>query len=256
MKHLLSALAVLLALVAIALSWTARPTQRSVDAAGGDVDLGPLLARIEALERRLGEVEQDRRQSVLAPPSGSVVERVGAPGDTELLARLARLEEALAELATRHAAARESAPQPRAEPARNSAVELAELHQRARDASRSEAERLQALRALRGQREPNGVDARLAVLDDMIRLAQASTDAATRADVWRQLSNVTDARLKQPLLDALAFDGNTKVREEAAETLADFLPDGQVASALHNAAENDSDPGVRRQAASSLLGGR
>jgi len=58
-----------------------------------------------------------------------------------------------------------------------------------------------------------------------------------------------------PLLDALAHDTSTKAREEAAETLADFLPDARVEAALRDAMDSDPDRSVRRQAARSLTGG-
>jgi hypothetical protein len=74
--------------------------------------------------------------------------------------------------------------------------------------------------------------------------------------VWRQLSHLTDPRLRQPLLDTLAYDEHAEAREEAAETLEDFLPDLGIEGALRLAAENDPDAGVRRQAASSLAGAR
>ncbi len=87
-----------------------------------------------------------------------------------------------------------------------------------------------------------------------LELARTLSKGETRADVWRQLSHVTDRRLRQPLLDALAYDEHAKAREEAAETLADFLPDRAVEGALRAAMENDVDAGVRRQAAESLAG--
>jgi HEAT repeat protein len=72
--------------------------------------------------------------------------------------------------------------------------------------------------------------------------------------VWRQLSGVTDRRLLQPLLDALAFDTSVNAREEAAETLSDFLPDPAAESALRHAADNDPDEGVREDAREYLDG--
>jgi hypothetical protein len=67
---------------------------------------------------------------------------------------------------------------------------------------------------------------------------------------------VKDPRLRQPLLDALAFDAHPKAREEAAETLAGFMPDAVVEAALNAAAANDADEAVRRQAKHSLAGER
>ncbi len=124
----------------------------------------------------------------------------------------------------------------------------------ARDALASEAERLDALRGLRGNHHADGTDARLAVLPEMIHLAETTQEAATRADVWRQLSHVTDRSLLAPLVYSLQNDASDEVREEAAETLADFLPDPVAKSALEYAAQHDPDDGVRRQAADSLGG--
>ena len=124
----------------------------------------------------------------------------------------------------------------------------------AKNYAATEEQRLEALASLRGMRNPDGSDARLDVLDEMIVLAETSTKGAVRADVWRQMSHVTDPRLRDPLLRALAGDAHAKAREEAAETLADFLPDAWVEQALRQAAEGDADAGVRRQSQASLNG--
>jgi HEAT repeat protein len=120
----------------------------------------------------------------------------------------------------------------------------------------TEEEMLAALRALRMGRYADGRDPRLDVLQEMIRLGESSQDEAARADVWRQLSRVKDPSLLQPLLRALSSDPSAKVREEAAETLGDFLPDASARNALQFAAENDASPDVRSQCYESLGSGR
>lgn len=256
MKHWPSFVALSLAVIAIGLGWTARAPGRQPDVPSAAVDLAPLVARIEALERRLTESERVVAHPSVAPLSAPVRESAqAAPSTTkdELEERLKRLEAQLTQFATNQQPVRgmPAAPLPS-----ERKVDLGELHRTVRDATRTEEERMRALGDLRGQREADGSDARLAVLDEMILLAQTSTNAKTRADVWRQMSHVTDPRLKRPLLDALSFDTSAKSREEAAETLADFLPDAQVDAALRAAAQNDTDQGVRRQAGASLAGGR
>ncbi len=123
---------------------------------------------------------------------------------------------------------------------------------RALDSGNSVEDRLAALKSLRFSRieEP---DARTPdVVASMIDLVQTSADAGVRADIYRQLDGVTDPNLLQPLLDSLANDEHPEVREEAAETLAKYLPDDQVDAALRHAEAHDEDEGVREQAAESL----
>ncbi len=127
---------------------------------------------------------------------------------------------------------------------------------RGNDRNSTPEEMLLALRRLRGRTLEDGTDARLPVLFAMIELSQTSQDGEVRADVWRQLDGVTDPSLLTPLLDALANDPHPRAREEAAESLAAFLPDPNVEAALRYAMENDEDAGVRRQAAESLSGRR
>jgi HEAT repeat protein len=56
----------------------------------------------------------------------------------------------------------------------------------------------------------------------------------------------------QPLLLSMQTDADAKVREEAAETLGDYLDQPGVQQALRTASGSDADPAVRRQALSSL----
>lgn len=250
MKQLPAFLALFVALVAIGMSWMWRAPEPVVRAT---VDLAPLVERIERLERREQESGRPVEKESAAPLSAPMQERVESKTTGELEAKLAELEARLSKFAVNEKPTRGAAgavmPSERK-------VDVGELHRTARDATRTEEERLRALGDLRGLRDADGSDARLAVLDDMLLLAQTSTNEKTRADVWRQLSHVTDARLKRPLLDALAFDTSAKAREEAAETLADFLPDAHVDAALRAASQNDADQAVRRQAGASLAGGR
>ncbi len=117
-------------------------------------------------------------------------------------------------------------------------------------------EMISALRTLRGNHLEDGTDARLPVLPSMIELARTSVDGDVRADVWRQLSGVTAPELVAPLLDALAHDTDAGAREEAAETLADYLPDPAIEAALRYAMEHDEARNVQRQAERSLGNGR
>lgn len=92
--------------------------------------------------------------------------------------------------------------------------------------------------------------------DDVVRemvLAYYSTDNEnSRADIFRQLDGVTTPELKVPLLEAVSQSANSRVRAEAADTLANYLPDPDVKGWLEHLAANDPTPRVRREAQRSL----
>lgn len=132
-------------------------------------------------------------------------------------------------------------------------LNLDELTARALDPGATEELKIRALQRLRGEKLADGSDARSpAVVAEMIVIGEGSADARLRADAWRQISGVRDPQLVAPLIASLANDPDPTVREEAAETLGDFLPDGNVKSALQYAMEHDVADRVRRQAAESL----
>ena len=262
MKNAAPALiALVVAVLALAVALFRAP-ERPLDApaslaaapSGAD-GLGPRIASLEA------EVAKHAEEIAFLRSSPSTArEEVGVPGTEyeDMRARLAELQRELdglraapPTLAKFDASARGPGagavePKPTVE----------DWIRDAKDAVATDEERIAALKQLRGARMPDGTDARLGVLPEMIRLAEDSQNADVRADVWRQLSHVTERSLLQPLLRALQNDPSGEVREEASETLADFLPDPGVESALRFAAENDSDPDVRRQALESLSGRR
>jgi hypothetical protein len=111
------------------------------------------------------------------------------------------------------------------------------------------------------------VDAKLAALgvlrsanarsDDVVRqlvlVYYGTTNLAVRADIFRQLNEVKTPELKHPLLEGVSDSAqSTALREEATESLADYLPDPDVSAWLHHLAANEPDPKVRNQAAKSL----
>ncbi len=238
---LVSALAVVLAL------------RRSPDAANGttraaEVNDRSWVERLDRVEARMAELERRMSAPQLAQPP-VVTREVSAGASGEKLDELVKRVEAL------------ERPQPEKDSVNLGRVRVMDETEKlaaskavAKNYAATEEQRVEALARLRGMRNPDGSDARLDVLDDVIALAETSTQGAVRADVWRQLSHVTDPRLRDPLLRALAGDAHAKAREEAAETLADFLPDAWVEQALRRAAEGDADAGVRRQAQASLNG--
>ena len=262
-----------LALAGVALVLTFLPRGSSgadpaVPAAPADgTSLTRLHRRLDDLTQRIEEIESDLE--LRAPVSLTAPEREAEAPGAEVEARMERLEALLQERTSRAersgADGDASERQQQLEQLMRGDVD-AEREERARiveqmngiarDPNEPERERLRALRYLRFQRLADGSDARLGVLPDMIALGEASESGEVRADVWRQLSGVTDASLLGPLLDALARDPFPKAREEAAETLAGFLPDPEVEDALRFAADVDEDRGVREQARAALSGGR
>jgi hypothetical protein len=215
--------------------------------ADAEVRLGAIDARLDLLAEQVARASSQSRPAITPRPFAAESAEPGPLAD-----RLARLEERVAGLTD---AARPAAPRPQSAPTPDPVdvqrtIDL--MTQIARNASASEKDRLEALRKLRGARLPDGTDARLGVVEEMVRLAESSQNENVRADVWRQLSHVTDRSMLSPLLAALQNDASARVREEAAETLADFLPDESVRRALQHAADNDQNPKVRSQAFDSL----
>jgi hypothetical protein len=270
MKNAIAWVAVCLAVVAAVMSAVALQadpwirSQRVVPRAPGEPpseEIGPLASRVGVLEEELSRLRARLEADAMTPAPAPARVAAGESDDPrakEAAERLARLELAVDGLRAAASAHGGTPPTPPARP-RDGALGAADAKRMAemvRDPAATEEQKLAVLGSLRGRRLEDGTDARLSILDDMIQLARTSTQGEARADVWRQLSHVTDARLKQPLLDALAFDAHPKAREEAAETLADFLPDARVEAALRAAAQDDADARVRRQAVESLAGGR
>ena len=221
--------------------------------------------RLAALERKVEELAQQvaaGARADLPAPKRLPVDEVRAGGEIEAIdKRLAKLEERVrkglvprgeneGDLALEELLRRATSREPRR---RGESVEQIEAAiRRGNDPASSPDDMITALRTLRGDRLEDGTDARLPVLSSMIELARVSDDGSVRANVWRNLSGLTAPELLNPLLNALAYDTDASAREEAAETLEDFLPDASVEEALRYAMENDADEDVRRQAGRSF----
>jgi hypothetical protein len=229
------------------------------------VDVGPEVAAavVPNLAARLAELEafaaaEKAKPAPAAVADGSVVraqERQVATVDPELLQRIEALERRLP------AAPATASPEASANQemlsrmiegvfAADIVTKSAADHQRAIvQASATEAEKLTAWRALRGQ--PDGWND--AVVATMVQVGLTSPDPAVRADVWRQAStNRTHAALTPALVQALQLDGDARVREEAAETLRAYVAMPGVRQALETSATSDADASVKRQAQNSL----
>lgn len=188
------------------------------DPAEADSTRHDLAARLTALEERMAALELDR------PAPGA------SQGDLERAALL----EALGRRGRRGRMDEETA--------RTTVL----------DGTRTEQEKLEAWRALRGAEEWGDT-----VVSEMIRLGETSEDPEIRADVWRQADGRDrNTLLVDPMLRALQSDPSPSVRSEAAETLGNYLSEPGVRDALEAAAAHDDSDDVRDEAKSSLEGGR
>lgn len=201
-----------------------------------------LTTRLDALEEAGGEVEVDPRPR----PSASRDDGRNVDASRQLRAFDKRLK--AVEAALRKPQPETTTPRRRIENRGPSPAELVETQLLATKPSATEKERLHALGMLRGV--PGGRNT--AVVAAMVRLAQTSQDAKTRADVWRQLSGAEDPQMVPALLIAVQNDVDSDVREEAAETLGDYSKRPDVAAVLRRIAQSDADERVRRQALRAL----
>lgn len=263
-SRLVSFLALVVSFAALFVAFGDRPQAPAATGAEGDSQIA--ADRLSKIEQRLAELAADIESIGRDQAARPALETAGGPparqtmpqaagyqaGLRALNGRIDRLEKAFRRMALMGAG---QAVTRRIEDRFKSLVDEAtrrkriqEQQQHAKNPSATEQERLRALRELRRM----GKGAREVVLSEMILLGQTSPSAATRADVWRQLSGVTDPRLLPPLLTALAHDPDDKTREEAAETLGDFRNRPEARQALEHAARNDASEDVREQARHAL----
>ncbi|HEX6813500.1 MAG TPA: HEAT repeat domain-containing protein [Planctomycetota bacterium] len=218
-----------------------------------------LTTAVAALREELQQLKRAQLQPEVAPPPAAPLRQEADPASGVRLAaleqRLEQIESELKRLAERPAKAQPTPEQraalAEAEARRN--AELPELLTKFADLRLTEAERLRALSTLRGRTVPGTTrKATHDAADAAIQLVQTSTVAKTRADVWRQMHGAGNARLAPHLVQSLLHDADADVREEAAESLDEYLDQPGVRQALQLASQNDADEKVRRQAARSL----
>jgi len=217
-------------------------------------------AQVDALARRIKTLEEEQVTAKTPVNRERIPVAAGDP-DTlnNLEKRLTRIERQLAILAkqaktTPTASTLIQDTRDESQRVMNKVLNISSHQQCILSPQKSERDKLIAWSNLRGLGKDAWTDN---VVMEMSRIGLTSTDASVRADVWRQ----ADANAKSPLLvpsllKALSSDGDAKVREEAAETLENYKDDLTVKRALETAKQSDADKGVRRQAGSSLSGGR
>lgn len=194
-------------------------------------------ARLAALEARIGELS-------VTPAVAGTVEVSGTPGvNLEHGQRLARLEALLSQpgRATNPAS-------PRGQPVLTASART-ELLRKLSDPSVSEKDKLQALRALR-RVKPFDDDA----LQGALGWLQTSPDPVMRREILQQLDGITNAALRQPLLE-LAASTDAKLRQQAVNNLRDFISDAAVEKQLWEIMQKDPDGKVREEAQEALRKG-
>jgi hypothetical protein len=235
-----------LALVALACA-VAALFFRTAPPPSATAELQPIREELARLTRLVDKAmkARDQQPAAASVPAGETVSQDGVTirqvheWAWGLEQRLVQLEQSLQQAL------------PNGNPSAAPPPDVAQARQAALNVNASAEERLAALRTLRT------ADARSSeVVEAMLRLQANSQDPAVRADIFRQLSGVKDATLKPPLINALLKDAHPKVREEAAETMAPFLTDPYIRSALTSAAQNDTDEKVKAQARETLEGRR
>jgi outer membrane murein-binding lipoprotein Lpp len=218
-----------------------------------DPRVDALAASVQELQRRVAALEAQ-----LAAPRAAVPP---APDDGPAREQVAALERRLAAL-ERPRAARPAMPQDVAAAAHGGVAQPPETKE---DAARREAaqrtildpkasvkDKLAAHEQLR--RVPDAYTP--AMVQELLRIAAATDDGQERADVWRCFDGSSKLpALVQPLLRALASDPADIAREEAAETLGNYLDDPVVESALQWSAARDGAERVRAKAQRTLQSG-
>ncbi|MFN0059673.1 MAG: HEAT repeat domain-containing protein [Planctomycetota bacterium] len=183
------------------------------------------------------------------PSDGSRVDAGKVAEDVaELGERLALLEE-LAQTLTEQLAANRSQP-PGAVTPPPTAEQMLEVFA---DRERPEADRIRVAKQFRSQAAELDEEQRRLVTAELLAWLGDSDNAEMRAFIVRNLHGVKVSDIKGPLIGLLRSDADARVREEAAETLDDYLDDPLVKSALERAATDDADGAVRRQAAAALI---
>lgn len=135
----------------------------------------------------------------------------------------------------------------------------AETGARFLDTSLSDRDRLDALSELTPGSRPNGTffdgdkTLQTQVVVAAVQMAEMSENPAVRRHIWRHMAGVEDAYLIEPMIYALQNDTDDGVREEAAKALKSFLDEPRVRDALDYTSANNSSEVVRSAARSVTL---
>lgn len=207
-------------------------------------------ARLAQLEKRVAELGE-QGQALRVPIDANVTaDRGDQPSNSDRIGALERRVAAL-EQAQARSPANPVAPRPPAELNLQAQLRLAREQgsRRVLDPKATDKDKVKAHEALRYV--PDAYTP--AMVQELVRIGNSHPDADTRADVWRFFDGRSHIPTLVPhLLQALVQDASEKVRDEASETLGNYLKDPTVLLALRYAAENDASMRVRRKAIRTL----
>ena len=217
--------------------------------------------RLDDIARRLLAVESRTAASQSAPsaiaepsPLRTAADHLPADRIAELAsrlqaveARLARLDGAAPHRDPRGLVSEANAPETAAQPPLTK-VDAQQLVLNVRATAEDRVRAQEALRRVSDAYTP-------AMVQELLHLAMTHPDGQLRAAIWRNFDGATVVEGITPaLLDAVARDAEPSAREEAAETLGNYLADPAVKAALQVAADHDAEEKVRNKAKRTLEG--
>ena len=245
---LFSVLALVVASAAVAVGWRAQPRAAAAPpgaAPGPDVE--EVERRVTALERQVELLRAGLAvRAAVSPPRAApaaVPGVVGAPAAevADLAQRLGRLEQLAAAIEGSHGGGHPLSPEAMAAATRTVLDRQASAKERAAA--------LTLLRPSNGRTDGRSHEVVTAALE----LIQApETAPKLRAGMIRDLDELKDPALKDPLVSILSRDPDGRTRREAVETLAVFYDDPQVRALVDRLKDSDPEAEVRAQAIKQL----
>jgi hypothetical protein len=244
-----SLLALAVSSAAAATGWRAQRRIAAVPPAAApeaDVDVEEVASRVAGLERqvellRAGMSARAAAAARGAPPAAAV--GVAAPPAAEvadLSQRLARLEQLAASIQGSRGG-RALSPEAMAAASRTVLDRQAGVQERAAA--------LTLLRPSDGRADGRSHEVVVAALD---LIQSPETSPKLRAGMIRDLDELKDPALKDPLVAILSRDPDGRTRREAVETLAVFYDDPQVRGLVERLKDSDPEAEVRQQAIKQL----
>ncbi|MBI2922952.1 MAG: HEAT repeat domain-containing protein [Planctomycetes bacterium] len=215
----------------------------------GREDGGASAEDLRAMKEELGSLGASIRALRSRVDSMNIPGATAGEPDAAVSGRLDGLRQELDRIAKRLADIEAKLDSKIAEPSVPAQVDdTASLRTQINDAAIAPQDRIRALVMLRTK----SPDERGAVVDSMAALLEACDDADVRASVIRNMHGIDSPRLKQAVLQALARDGEARVREQAAKDLDTWRNDPEVKAALESARLSDPSDKVRRRAEETL----
>jgi len=199
--------------------------------------LRDIQTRLAAIESHLGS---EGAAPVAGSPESAPIIGHDRGAHNEIDRRLTSLESGLAKIGGADSAAHNN----------RATNNVEDLLKKLLDPAVPEKERLAILQALRRQKALTDE-----ALQGTLSWLNTSQDGNVRRKIVQQLEGVTNAMMRQPMLDLALNDRDPKVREEALQGLRHFVSDPDVEKRLLAMAQTDPDPKMRAWAEDALRKG-